>query len=183
MASAQLSNLHLKKIKTSGVVLLDKQSIVPNSVEIKGVDTSYFTVDYIKATILWHKQPASDSILIHYRTFPLSFSTPVHRFSYDSISNNFLVKQSSIFNKNIGNQSNNLFNFGNGITYNGSIGRSLTVGNTQNAVFNSQLNLQLSGYIGDSVQMSVALTDNNIPLQPDGNTQQLNEFDKLLLQF
>ena len=183
MASAQLSNLHLKKIKTSGVVLLDKQSIVPNSIEMKGIDTSYFTVDYIKATILWRKQPTSDSILIHYRTFPLSFSTPVHRFSYDSISNNFLVKQSSIFNKNIGNQSNNLFNFGNGITYNGSIGRSLTVGNTQNAVFNSQLNLQLSGYIGDSVQMSVALTDNNIPLQPDGNTQQLNEFDKLLLQF
>ena len=183
MASAQLSNLHTRKIKASGLILLDKQCVVPNSVEIKGIDTNYFSVDYVKATILWHKSPSSDSVQVTYRTFSFSFSTPVHRFSYDSISNNFLVKQSNLFNRNIGNQENSLFNFGNGITYNGSIGRSITVGNTQNAVFNSQLNLQLSGYIGDSVQMSVALTDNNIPLQPDGSTQQLNEFDKLLLQF
>ncbi len=183
MASAQLSNRHTKKIKTKGIITLDRLLIVPNSVEIKGVDTSFFTIDYSTATIQWHKSPASDSIAIIYRTFPLSFFTPVHRFSYDSISNNFMVKQPDLIDKHIGNQANNLFNFGNGINYNGSIGRSISVGNTQNAVFNSQLNLQLNGYIGDSVLMSVALSDNNIPLQPDGNTQQLNEFDKLLLQF
>ena len=183
MASAQLSNWHTQKIKASGLVLLDMQSIVPNSVVVRGVDTSFFTVDYIKATMHWHKSPDSDSVQINYRTFPISFSAPVRRFSYDSIRNNFLVKQNNLFNKTTGNQINNLFNFGNAITYNGSIGRSISVGNTQNAVFNSQLNLQLNGYIGDSVLMSVALTDNNIPLQPDGNTQQLNEFDKVLLQF
>ena len=168
MASAQLSNLHTKKIKTKGIVTLDRLLIVPNSVEIKGVDTSFFTIDYSTATIQWHKSPASDSIAIIYRTFPLSLFMPVHRFSYDSISNNFMVKQPDLFDKRIGNQANNIFNFGNGINYNGSIGRSISVGNTQNAVFNSQLNLQLNGYIGDSVLMSVALSDNNIPLQPDG---------------
>ena len=182
VAEAQLSNLHVKKIKTNGLVVLDKQSIVPNSISIKGIDSNYYSIDYIKATILWKKSPVNDSVLVTYRTFPLSFSTPARRFNYDSISNTFLIRQSAIFNKN-NNTDNNFFNFGSGITYNGSVGRSLTVGNNQSAVFNSQLNLQLSGMIGDSIMMSAALTDNNIPLQPDGTTQQLNEFDKILLQF
>ncbi len=147
------------------------------------IDSSFFSIDYIKATLLWKKPIQMDSILIHYRTFPIAFSSGYRRFNYDSISNNFMVKQNYLFNRNFGNEPYSLFNFGSGITYNGSFGRSLTVGNNQDAVLNSQLNLQLSGYIGDSIQLSAAITDNNIPIQPDGTTQQLNEFDKILIQF
>ncbi len=74
-----------------------------------------------------------------------------------------------------------LFDFGN-VSYNGSFGRGISFGNNQDASVNGVLNLQISGWLADSMQLTAALTDNNIPIQADGNTQQLNEFDQVWIQ-
>lgn len=176
--AGQSSTLRQKKIPTGGTVKLDSLSIVPESFSIK-LDTSFFHLDPVSATLQWKKNPPGDSILISYRVFPFNFGKKTTRYSYDSILNNF--KASPDFAQTAV-QSNAIFNFGK-LDYNGSFGRSISFGNSQDAVFNSQFNLQLNGVIGDSIELSAAISDNNIPIQPEGTTQQLNEFDKVLLQF
>lgn len=178
-----MSNIRIKKIATNKSIVIDDKSIVPNSFFIFGVDTSNYSIDVINATISWKKTLQQDSVMVQYRVFPFNLNIKAVGFNYDSIKNNFIAAQPFIFKTNAAQSSSaNFLNFGN-VNYNGSFGRSLSFGNNQDAVFNSQLNLQLNGFIGDSIEIAAAITDNNIPIQPDGNTQRLNEFDRILLQF
>lgn len=69
-----------------------------------------------------------------------------------------------------------------GLRSNGAYTRGLSFGNNQNLVFNSNLNLQLDGRLGNDLELTAALSDNSIPLQPDGTTRQLQEFDRIFIQ-
>lgn len=174
------SNLRTKKIPAASNSF-DSLSIVPHTFFIKGIDTSYYSIDEVNARLYWKAIPATDTIEVVYRVFPYRLNQVARRFTYDSVMNNFIA-QPAIFNSNKKPGTGSLFNFGN-INYNGSFGRALSFGNNQDVVVNSQFNLQLNGLIGDSIEVAAAITDNNIPIQPDGTTQQLNEFDRILLQF
>ncbi|MBX2893024.1 MAG: hypothetical protein KF734_19085 [Saprospiraceae bacterium] len=64
----------------------------------------------------------------------------------------------------------------------GAYTRGFSLGSSQNLVFNSNLNLQLNGKLGNDLEILAALSDNSIPLQPDGTTRQLQEFDRIFIQ-
>lgn len=175
------TNIVTKKIATQGFIKLSDEPIVPQSFFIQNTDSTFYTLNTTKGILIWNKKLNEDSVWISFRKFSFPFYAPKQRFNYEAVQNNFLVKPFTFNTNNRSANSNSVFNFGN-MQYNGSFGRSLSFGNNQDAVFNSQLNLQISGMLADSIEIAAAITDNNIPIQPDGTTQQLNEFDKIIIQ-
>jgi hypothetical protein len=175
------SNLRNKILTTSkDTTQIDSVSLIPQTVRVIGISDSLYTIDHLNALLIWLRKPPADSVLVSYRVFPGKLNASTQRMVYDSVINNFIGKP---FIPDYGIRSEDkFFNFGN-ITYSGSFGRGISFGNAQDAVVTSNLNLQLSGYLADSVEILAAITDNNIPIQPDGTTQQLNEFDRIFLQF
>jgi len=182
-APAQLrSNLRQQKIAvTADTLRLDTLSIIPKTFTIPGIDSTDYELDFINALLIWKKRPATDSISISYRVFNYRLNPVTQRIPFDSVRNNISL-QPFEFNNELSDMQRGIFNFGS-IKAEGSFGRQIAFGNSQDAVLNSTLNLQLSGMLGDSIEIQAAITDNNIPIQPDGTTQQLNEFDQVFLQF
>ena len=175
------SNLHIKKIAVAAdSSILDTASIIPNTFKISEIDSSAYRVDFVKAILYWKTKPLTDSVVLSYRTFPFKLNSVVQRLSFDSVINNVYLKP-FVFNQN-NEEQKGLLDFGN-IQANGSLGRELSFGNNQDAVVNSNFQLQLNGMLKDSIEIAAAITDNNLPIQPDGTTQQLNEFDQVYLQF
>ena len=72
--------------------------------------------------------------------------------------------------------------FGPGIQKSGTLIRGFTVGTTKDFSLQSGLRLQLSGNLSDDIEIVAALTDENTPIQPEGNTERLEELDKVFIQ-
>ena len=177
-----VSNLRHKSFRiASDTLQLDTLSIIPATIIVENISGDAYQPDYINGRLVWKIKPLTDSVKISYRVFPFKLNYVAQRLNYDSIKTSFYVTPFA-FNNGLSASQRGIFDFGT-IKAEGSFGRQIGFGNSQDAVLNSTFNLQLSGMLGDSIEIQAAITDNNIPIQPDGNTQQLNEFDQVYLQF
>ena len=154
---------------------IDTLSIVPGSeiLSLKNgalADTSFYRIDYTKATLVFN-QVFDDTLRLAYRVLPYNFSAS---FKNKDIKNLEPDESGSVnpfvFNAGKEKGDEDIFKL-DGLNKSGSISRGINFGNTQDLSVNSNLNLQLSGKVHENVNILAAITDNNIPIQPDGNTQ------------
>ncbi|MDX2001308.1 MAG: hypothetical protein SFW35_02690 [Chitinophagales bacterium] len=163
---------------------LDTLSLVQGSVLIMDansnrIDSASYNLDYLQSLLIWKKRPPTDSIRAIYRTFPLSFSKQYANKDVSSVpqTENFLLNPFSYTPES----RTGIIDFGN-LDYSGSFSRGLALGSNQNVTLNSAFNVQLSGNITQDIEVTAAITDNNIPIQPEGNTQQLQQFDRVFIK-
>jgi hypothetical protein len=64
----------------------------------------------------------------------------------------------------------------------GSLFRGFTIGNNRDLTLQSGFRLQLNGKLSSDIEITAALTDETTPIQPEGNTQKLQELDKVFVE-
>ena len=183
LTAQNFSNFKTKFVSTkSDTILLDTLSIVETSFQIKDttIKVSFELLDD-KGLLVWKsRKNLPDSIEVQFETFPFLLSKQYYHKSLKQMqvaSNNFTNPFTFQYQK----PNNDIFKM-EGLNRSGSITRGITFGNNQDVVVNSNLNLQLSGKISETINIKAAIADDNIPIQPEGNTQQLQEFDKVYIQ-
>ncbi|MDI6400380.1 hypothetical protein QLX67_00070 [Balneolaceae bacterium ANBcel3] len=78
-------------------------------------------------------------------------------------------------------QSRDLFE-GTSLNRSGSIRRGVVIGSGRDMSMDSGLRFDVSGFITDDLEVVASLTDKSTPIQPEGTTQTLREFDQVHIQ-
>ncbi|MBK0381493.1 hypothetical protein I5M32_00850 [Pedobacter sp. SD-b] len=173
----------IKKIAVKDSLVLDSLSIIPNTLKITEgfliIDKKNYQINYASTLLLWKNKPKADSVTVQYQTFPILFSKK--QFNKDPKIIEEVVIGKNPFTYSAPKEEGSIFGF-EGFQKSGSISRGIGFGNNQNLAVNSNLVLQLSGKLNNDIEILAAISDDNIPIQPDGNTQQINDFDKVFIQ-
>jgi len=182
----QLSNYRIHRLIMPNETQIDTLSIVPNSLQIfdkQGirVKDSIFTVDCTAAKIWFNSNYTYDTLYIKYQVFPFNFTKKYFRKDSSLLIPQYTDYRKEFRNNYMPTQKNAQFQ-NTDLIKQGNISRAITIGNNQNASIRSNLNMQLSGQLSDNISIVAAISDDNIPIQPDGTTQQIQEFDKVYIQ-
>ena len=69
-----------------------------------------------------------------------------------------------------------------GLETRGSMIRGITFGNNQGSSVQSSLDLQINGQLSDKVGIRANISDTNVPIEADGYTQNLEQFDRVFVE-
>ncbi|MDX5417643.1 MAG: hypothetical protein LPK09_00390, partial [Hymenobacteraceae bacterium] len=174
--------------------VLDALTPLPSSITLHHPKKEQFSYDYnysrnefkltrfpgpdsVVTDTLGTKVALRDSVLVCFRVMPLNLTAPAFKRDINKLEMSSF--RDGFYQEDISTKEE-IFRTP-GLNKTGSISRGISFGNTQNVFVNSALNLQLDGKLTDDISITAAITDQNIPFQPEGNTQQLQEFDRVYI--
>ena len=162
----------------SSVLKLDTLSIIPQTFHIQDVTVSQYRLDPLTATLyILDSSLLGQRLFYHYEVFPGDLSKPVAHKSAQ------LIEQGRIQHQILEPAATSVHDVlnSNELYTNGAISRGVSVGNNQDLVLNSSLNLQISGKLSEDVEILASVSDKNIPIQPEGNTQTLQDISSVFI--
>ena len=163
---------------------LDSVAINPQKFKVKNaflktISSNEYTIDFSKAILIINAKIYKE-ITVEYFRFP-EFITKIYTpFNEELIlPNETNTGQLYSLNSNKKTSEIKLFD---GLQTKGFISRGITSGNNQNAVTNSALDLEISGKLSKDVTLRANIFDTNIPLQENGYSQNITDFDRIFIE-
>ena len=127
----------------------------------------------------WQADPLPDSVYLRYRQLPFALDERVRLIDSTQLRREEAGLVIGSYDPYV---RSGLLDNDTKVQTRGSFSRAISFGNRQDLVLNSAFNLQLNGELGNGIEVSAAITDENLPVQPEGTTQQLREFDRIFIQ-
>ncbi|GAB2966226.1 hypothetical protein GCM10027048_40540 [Hymenobacter coalescens] len=179
---------------TTDFRLADTLTVVPSSVSTDGRAVAY-DARQDRYRIIWPSSRVAspepgqpdlrlptnrpDSVLVCYRVLPVRLAAPLSRRPRSLMDSLSFESRPFTGYADLGRKEQILATPG--VNKTGSLTRGISFGNAQNVFVNSALNLQLEGKLTEKINLTAAISDQNVPFQPEGNTQQLQEFDRIYI--
>lgn len=159
-------------------IRIDTLSIVPQTFHIQNLKATQYRLDPLTATLyILDSNLLGQRLFFQYEVYPTDLSKPVAHKSTQLVeprrAEHQILEYPSTSIRDVLND-NELYT-------NGAISRGVSVGNNQDLVLNSSLNLQISGKLSEDVEIMASISDKNIPMQPEGNTQMLKDISSIFI--
>jgi len=170
--SYELTSVHI--IPASEKIAVGNRQLIPGEYRIDFLSNALSLSDTLSYSIF-------DSIYVQYESYSLSLKKKYqHRTLVQKYDDRFQDTISVVKTKSVDLSSRGIF--GKGLKSSGTLLRGFSLGTNKDLAVNSGLRLQLAGKISDEIEIVAALTDENTPIQPEGNTERLEELDKVFIE-